>query len=177
MALKSVNQTIRWKERIGIMAVGHTFKQAEEFVFDYTFYPLMIAWLGTMIGGAVMMAFSALISWVYIRFYDWAKKDWLGLELLKEFRDGEEKRGYVARLVQRVARKSGWLAFLAMSCSMDPFMTTVYMRRGADEYNGLSSRDWKIFWGSVFVSNLWWTLLVSLVIEGIRFVLQWFGFN
>ena len=46
MALKSANQTIRWKERIGIMAVGHTFKRVEEFVFNYTLYPAVIAWLG-----------------------------------------------------------------------------------------------------------------------------------
>lgn len=158
------------------MAVGHTFKQVEEFVFDYTMYPAVIAWLGTMIGGAVMMTFSALISWLYIRFYDWAKKDWLGLELLKEFRDGKDKHGYVARLVQRVARKGGWLAFLALSCSTDPFMTTVYMRSGAEEYNGLSSRDWKIFWASVLVANLWWTVLMSVAVEAIRYVLTWLGF-
>ena len=115
MALKSANQPIRWKERIGIMAVGHTFKQVEGFVFNYTLYPAVIAWLGAVTGGFVMTAFSAFVCYLYILFYDWTKKDWLGLELLKEVRDGEEKQGFVARLVQWAARKGDWLAFLILS--------------------------------------------------------------
>ena len=81
MALEA-NQTIRWKERIGIMAVSHTFKQVEEFVFDYTLYPAVIALLGAVTGGLVMTVFSALLCYLYIRFYDWSQKDWLGLELV-----------------------------------------------------------------------------------------------
>ncbi len=175
MALKSANQPIRWKERIGIMAVGHGFKQAEEFVFDYTFYPAVIAWLGAISGGLVMTVFSALICWLYLLFYDWSKQDWLGLELLKGVRDGEEKQGRVARLIQWATRKGDWLAFLALSCFTDPFVTTVYMRHGAEAYNGLSSRDWRIFWGSVLVANLWWTGVVTLAVEGLRFIFNWFG--
>lgn len=177
MALKSANQPIRWKERIGIMAVGHTFKQVEGFVFNYTLYPAVIAWLGAVTGGFVMTALSALVCWLYILFYDWSKKDWLGLELLKEVRDGEEKQGFVARLVQWAARKGDWLVFLVLSCSTDPFVTTVYMRQGAEAYNGLSKRDWKIFWASVLVANLWWTIVVTLAVAGVRLILQWLGFT
>src|SRR3989344_3513973 len=115
MALKSANQPIRWKERIGIMAVGHSFKQAEGFIFNYTVYPAAIAWLGAVMGGLVMTVFSAFICYLYILFYDWSKKDWLGLELLKDIRDGEEKHSCVGRMVQRIARKSNWLAFLVLS--------------------------------------------------------------
>lgn len=154
------------------MAIGHGFKQAEEFFFDYALYPAVIAWLGAVMGGAVMMALSAAICYLYILFYDWAKKDWLGLELLKWMRNGEEKRSRILRLVQWAARKGDWLAFLVFSCTMDPFVTTVYMRRGREEYNGLSPRDWKIFWASVVVANLWWTIVVALVVESIRFILN-----
>lgn len=173
---ESTNQAIRWKERIGIMAVGHTFKQVEEFIFDYTLYPLVIAWLGMIIGGAVMMALSAFVCLLYILFYDWAKKDWLGLELLKELRDEEKKGSRTARFVQYVIKKGDTFAFFALSLYTDPFMTTVYMRHGANRYNGLSSRDWKIFWGSVLVANLWWIGVVSLAVEGIRYILSLLGF-
>jgi len=175
MALKSANQAIRWKERIGIMAVGHTFKQVEEFIFDYTMYPAVIAWLGAVTGGLVMTAFSAFICWLYILFYDWSKKDWLGLELLKEVRDGEEKQSRIAHLVQKIARKGDWTAFFILSVYTDPFVTTVYLRKGAEKYNCLSPRDWKIFWGSVLVANLWWTVAMSLAVEGLRFIYNWFG--
>lgn len=174
MALKA-NQAIRWKERVGIMAVGHTFKQVEEFIFDYTLYPAVIALLGTVIGGIVMTMFSALICYLYILFYDWSKKDWLGLEFLKEMRDGEKKHGRVEHFVQRMARKGNWLAFLVLSGYTDPFVTTVYLRKGAGSYNGLSARDWRIFWASVLVANLWWTVAMTFVVAGIRYLFNWFG--
>jgi len=176
MALKA-NQPIRWKERIGTIAIGRTVKQIEEFVFDFTLYPAVIAWLGTVIGGLSMTAFSALMCFLYLKFYDWSKRDWLGFELLKRARDGEEKRGRITRFVQQIAQKGDWLAFLALSLYTDPFETTVYMRQGAEAYNGLSRRDWKIFWASVLAANLWWTILMTFAVAIIRFILTWFGFN
>lgn len=175
MALKSANQPIRWKERIGLVAVGHTFKYFEEVLFDYMLYPVVIAWLGAVKGGAIMMAFSAFMCYLYLRFYDWSGKDWFGFELLKKIRDGEEKKGRVARFVQRLTQKGDWVAFLSLSFYTDPFMTTVYMRKGAGAYNGLSKRDWKIFWGSVVVTNLWWTVLMTLAVGTIRSFLSWLG--
>jgi len=176
MALKT-NQPIRWKERIGIMAIGHTFKNIEESIFDYVIYPAIIALLGTVVGGIVMTIASATECYLFLRLYDWSKKDWFGFELLKRVRDGEEKNSRVGSFFQRVTRKGNWLAFLILSCSTDPFMTTVYMRKGAESYNGLSSRDWRIFWTSVVVGNLWWTVIVSFAVAGVRLILSWLGLN
>lgn len=176
MALKSANQTIRWKERIGTMALGHTFKKVEEFLFDFTLYPAMIAFFGSVIGGLIMTMLSALACYLTLLFYDWSKRDWLGLELLKEVRDGEEQSGHLARFAQSMARKSNWLAFIFFSCYFDPFVATVYMRKGAEAYNGLTSRDWRIFWGSVAVANFWWTVMMTIAVESIRFALTWLGF-
>jgi hypothetical protein len=175
MALKSADRPIRWKERIGLVAIGHTFKHFEEALFDFMLYPAAIAWLGAMKGGAVMMVFSAIMCYLYLRFYDWSGKDWFGFELLKEVRDGEEKQGCIAHFVQRLTQRGDWIAFFALSCYTDPFMTTVYMRKGTDAYNGLSARDWKIFWSSVVVANLWWTVLMTLVVTSGRYILNWLG--
>ncbi|MBI4066020.1 hypothetical protein HY412_02430 [Candidatus Kaiserbacteria bacterium] len=174
MALKA-NQPIRWKERIGVMAVGHTFKQIEELVFDYGLYPAVIAWWGAVTGGLVMTVFSAFICYLYILFYDWSKKDWFGLELLKRVRDGEEKSSQIARFIQRTTRKNDWAAFLVLSVYTDPFVTAMYLRHGVEKYNGLSSRDWKVFWSSVLVANLWWTVVVAFAVAGVRFIYNWLG--
>ncbi|MFZ2500439.1 MAG: hypothetical protein WAW90_00415 [Minisyncoccia bacterium] len=167
------DQPIRWKERIGRVAIGHTSKKFEEIIFDFTLYPAVIAWLGTIEGGLVMTAFSALMCRLYLVFYDWSGKDWFGFEFLKEVRDGEESGDRMWHLAQSLARKSDWLVFIFLSCYMDPFMTTVYMRKGTGAYNGLSQRDWKIFWGSVIVANLWWTTLMTFAVEGVRILLKW----
>ena len=177
MELNSANQPIRWGRRIGTGIVGHGFKQVEEFVFDYTLYPAAIAFLGTVVGGLVMTVFSAVMCYLYLLFYDWSKRDWFGFELLKEARDGEGGQGLIERLVRKIAKKGGWLAFLSLSVYMDPFMTTVYMRSGAEKYDGLSSRDWKIFWGSVLVANLAWTGIVSSGLALIKTALRWFGYE
>lgn len=177
MALKAnQKEPIRWKERIGLAFIGHGAKNVEEFLFDYVLYPAVIAWLGTLYGGLIMTVFSAVMCYLYIIAYDWSGKDWFGFELLKEARDGEETEGRIGRLVQRVARKGDWAAFIALSVYSDPFFTTVYMRKGANAYNGLSRRDWSIFWGSVLVANLWWTGAVTGVVAGVRALIGWFGF-
>lgn len=166
-------EPIRWKERIGLVFIGHGAKNVEETFFDYVVYPAVIAWLGMVYGGIAMTALSALMCWIYILAYDWSKKDWFGFELLKEARDGEEAGTRIGRIVQKVARKSDLAAFLALSVYSDPFFTTVYMRKGAAVYNGMSRRDWLVFWGSVLFANLWWTLAMTGAIEGIRAALVW----
>lgn len=173
MALNSTNQPIRWKERIGLAFIGHVGKNIEETLFDYALYPAVIAWLGAVVGGAVMTVLSALFCYLYILAYDWSGKDWFGFEMMKEMRDGGEHESRAWRVVQRVARKGDWAAFLALSVYADPFFTIIYMRRGVGTYSGLSSRDWKIFWGSVLVANLWWTGVMTLAVKGIGAALTW----
>jgi hypothetical protein len=174
MAQIPATQPIRWKERIGIMAIGHTFNSIEVFLFDYVMYPAALVSLGTFVGFVVMTIASILLCYLHIRFYDWAKQDWLGLELLKEVRDGGEFGSRLGRFVQRIARKSDVAAFLSLSMYTDPFITTVYMRKGVGSYNGMTVRDWRIFWGSALVANLWWTATVVTVIEGAKAILSSF---
>jgi hypothetical protein len=174
MAHASIEWLSRWKKKLGIMVVGHTFKQIEEFLFDYTLYPLVIAWLGPIRGGVVMTVLSMAVCYVYLIFYDWSKQDWLGVEVLKEMRDRDGYEGVLARFFQKAIRKSHWVAFIILSIQADPFVTTIYMRNGAHGYNGLSARDWRVFFGSVAVSNLWWIGIVALAVEGIRYLIHIF---
>jgi hypothetical protein len=56
----------------------------------------------------------------------------------------------------RVLQKSDPVVFLFCSVRYDPFITTVYLRKGT--YNGMNRRDWTVFMGSLIVSNSYWTL-------------------
>jgi hypothetical protein len=168
----------RCKERIATVAIGYAAKRVEAIVFDWLFYGFVIAtcitnwgpvW-GSMVGFATMAPLSALVCFGYIRFYDWAKKDWLGFETLKELKDETGHRGRLANLVQRVARFGDVPAFLALCVYGDPFMVTVYLRRGARKYDNLSRRDWAVFWTSVVVSNGYWTLRWTVIVEVARIV-------
>ena len=158
-----------WKERVGILATGYAAKQVEEKLFDYMLYPSVIATAGTVWGGLIMTALSALVCFFYLKFYDWSKQDWLGLELLKEVREGEHAEGFWGTLVRKILSNGDVPAFFLFSLWQDPFVTTVYLRKGADKYNGMSERDWKVFFCSVIVANLWWTGIVSSIVH----LFQW----
>lgn len=178
MALISADQSIRWKERIGIIGIGHTAKKVEEYLFDWLLYgsvsAFAVAHLGWMWGAvatfAIMVPFSIAMCLLYFRLYDWAKVDWFGFEAIKEMRDELSGTSRVARYAHRIARFGDVPAFFAFSLFFDPFMTTLYLRKGAGKYNGMSERDWRVFWASVVVSNGYWSLRWSVIIEALQFL-------
>jgi hypothetical protein len=165
----------RHRHRIGLIAVGHTAKRIEEYLFDWLIYGIVVlwatsrwgAWHGSFVAFGIMAPISALFCWFYIIFYDWAKKDWFGFELLKELKE-EERSGRGGRLLQKILKLGDIPAFFALSIYQDPFMTTVYLRKKGHGHAGLSRRDWNFFWSSVFVSNAYWTLRWIVIIELVR---------
>jgi len=196
MALKA-DRTIRWKERIGTMVLGHTAKTVEVFLFDTLLYGSVVTYLTTQFGWmfgsfvsfAIMAPLSALWCSCTIRLYDWAKLDWFGLEATKRVRDELSKGGQWMRLIQCIIQLGDIPAFFAILFLHplgDPFMVTLYLRKGAEKYNGLTKRDYCIFWAAVIVSNGYWTLRWTAIVELVRQflwpllvrpVLQLLGFN
>lgn len=180
---------LRHKQRIGLVLIGHTAKRVEEYLFDWLLYGIVVGWsmytwgsfYGSFVAFFIMAPLSAIMCYGYIRFYDWAKKDWLGFETIEELREQEAAHGWFMRNLVRIAKRGDWAMFIALSIYGDPFMTTVYFRRGAHKYNGLSKRDWRIFWGSVLFSNAYWTLrwaLIFLILVPLwnRFITPFLGF-
>ena len=102
-----------------------------------------------------MTIISAIVCYATLKFYDWSKKDWLGIETVKSLKgyDGSKRIG---RITAWALRKSDPLVFLFLSIKFDPFITTAYLRKG--QFSGMSKRDWKIFIGSLLFSNAYWTL-------------------
>lgn len=145
--------------RLGTVAVGIASKKAFDFLIDWMLYPFVVTYLGMLTGGLVMTAITTAICVGLIRAYDWSQTDWLGIEALKGLRDQEPlpaARG--KRLLARVLRAGDVAAFFALSLHADAFVTTLYLRRGAGHYNGMSRRDWRVFFASVVVVNAFWTV-------------------
>ena len=117
----------------------------------------------------LMLVFSFLACYGTILFYDWAKKDWLGIETIKGIRHGKSTTR-LGRLSSWILTKSDSVAMLFLSIKFDPFITTAYMRDGSHQYNGLSRRDWRIFMASLLIGNIYWSLAMF---TGISFV-EWF---
>lgn len=158
------------KNKIGLIAVGHTAKKVEEYLFDWLLYGVVVyktneAWgpiFGSLAAFVIMAPLSAFACWLYIKFYDWAKIDWLGFEMLKELKE-TETTGLFGRIFQKATHHGKIPIFILLSIHGDPFMTTIYFRKGVSKHDGLTARDWKIFWTSVIFSNAYWTLRFTVI--------------
>ncbi len=154
-----------------LLATGLVLRNAINYPFDYVVYPIVLAWLGSVIGGIVLLFLGLFINILIIRAYDWSKTDWFLIEKLKSVQDSDEKTLFV-RLLQ-FFRRSKVLTFLIL-CLDDPVTVTLYFRKGNYRYNGMTAYDWKIFLLSNVFSNLYWIVGWSLVIEFVKFLMEKF---
>jgi hypothetical protein len=156
--------------RLRILAIGTTALYATNKCFDYLLYPYVIYRAGVLPGGLIMTGLSAIACLAILRFYDWTKRDWLGMETVRDLRHyrGERTAG---RFLSRLLAKSDAVAFVVLSLNYDPFVTTVWLRH--ERFGGLSARDRRIFWGSVLLSNASWTLTCWLGVNAAVWAWRW----
>jgi len=159
-----IAKVLKHRNRFGELAIGVVANKLIDHVFDWILYRFVIYRYGILLGGIVMIGLSFIACLLSVWFYDWAKRDWLGIEAIKSMKeyDGNRKIG---QLVAWILNKSNLLAVMILSVQFDPFITMVYMRNGA--YNGMSARDWRVFIASLIFGNVYWILAcfmgVSLV--------------
>lgn len=160
------------KKKIGILGAGYLGNAIIVYAFNWVLYPFVIWKFGLIVGGLVIMTIlSFIICYLTILFYDWAKKDWLGIETLKEVKEyqGTKKAGKIAAWI---LRKGEIPTLLFMSVKFDPFITTVYMRHGSNQYNGMSQRDWKIFVASWLIGNVYWSVAMYSGVTAVEYIWQ-----
>ena len=154
---------LREKARIGILGVGHFMNETFNFFFDYILYSFVIWKFGPLWGSLIMGCLALATCYIMIRMYDWSKKDWLGLETIKQLKQFEGG-SFFRRMISRILKKGDWAIFIFLSIQFDAFVTMIYMREGAHKYSGFSKRDWKIFFSSFLVSFIYWN---SIIITGV----------
>ena len=138
-----------------ILAVELTANKLIDWSFNYLLYPGIIYLLGIWRSDLIMTFLSFLLCILCIWFYDWSKKDWLGIETIKALKDYEGGHS-AGRMTSWFLRRSEPVAFLFLTFWYDPLITMAYMRRGA--YNGMGAHDWHIFLISLFLGNGYWIL-------------------
>lgn len=154
-----------WHLRAAQWVAGLASYKLLDYAFDYALYPWVIYKLGLLVGGCVMAGLSLLDCLLLLRIYDWLKRDWLGIELVKGLRNYDGTSRWRCALRWLLSRGDG-VAFVALSLRFDPFITTAYLRHG--NYNGLSRRDWRIFLGSVLLSNAAWASVCFGGVQALR---------
>jgi len=150
------------------LAMGITLIRGLNYPFDYILYPIVMLWLGNLTGGLLMVALSLLLNTAIIGLYDWSKVDWLLLEKVKHLQHQDVGQGWLVRALRLVSRNKA-LTFFVL-CLDDPVTVTLYFREGSYRFNGLNSRDWRIFLAATVVSNMYWIAGWAGVIELGRWV-------
>lgn len=166
----------RWvvsiKKDAPIFAMGVAIRWIVNHWFDYLLYPVVLAWLGSVNGGLALIVLGGVVNILLIRAYDWSKTDWFLIEKIKNV--GEQTEGgdiegvprWFAWLL-RHTRKRPTLMFFVL-CIDDPITVTLYFRQGSYQFNGMSRKDWYIFLAANVVSNLYWIVGWTAVIEIVR---------
>ena len=155
---------------ISMVAIGHTINKIWDWAFDFGLYPLVIYIFGLVWGFVVMAVLSFIICWLLMKFYDWSKRDWLGIEAIKELKqyNGPSRTG---KWLGWVLRKSDPVACLLLSIQFDPFIVTVYLRRG--RFGGMNRIDWRNFMLSWLIGNAYWSVVCFTGVSALVWIWRW----
>jgi len=164
-----LERVLSYRKRAAELAVGLLTKKLYDWFTSYVLYPYVIYLCGILWGGTIMTLVSLVTSLLIIEFYDWSQRDWLGIEAIKELKEySGDKR--VGRFTGWFLKKSEPVAFLFLCFWYDPFITTAYLRKG--KFNGMTRRDWGIFYSSVLVSSSYWILACYMGITLVEWAWQ-----
>lgn len=190
VAKKFATFVVAKKKQIATVAIGQSIYSAIGWVYDNPLYIAMIALYGPVVGGGLMTLGSLVICFTMILWYNKKGVDWLGVGAVDSIRElslhyaeklvawrSDSYMGKVLfcvfyvpiRVMHTVARLVNHstygdsVAFVLLSIFEDPFVTTAYLRHG--NYGKMRSKDWAIFGASVVLSNGYWILRTTVVIE------------
>ncbi|HAO65020.1 TPA: hypothetical protein DCQ44_03520 [Candidatus Taylorbacteria bacterium] len=161
------------------------------YAYDDLLYPLAIFKWGAVVGGGTMAILASLQCVLWLLWYEWMGKDWLGVNVVEDIK--KDGGGWVEKLDAKLKKsillfplrivsypfsktfllvlwaikKSDLLAFVTLNIVQDPFITTVFLRHG--RFNGLRKKDWFVFCASLVFSNGYWIARNVVFIEIIKF--------
>lgn len=151
------------------LAGGFTIYNIFERFFDYILCGWLILQFGPIKGGIAIVVISITVDLLTLKFYDWSKEDWLGLEMLKSIKEYNGKY-LIGRAIGWILTQSVLVQILFLPFIINPFRVVVYMRHGAYTYNGLIKRDWAIFLYSTFIGSIYWVGVIYGGIEIFKFL-------
>ncbi len=173
------------RKRIVQILGGHGLYAAVGWFFDNPLYIYVLAVYGPLTGGLIMTALSLVVCAAFMVVYNHTRIDWLGMDVIEKIKnDGHkwtERLGSKSAFIRIIAfvpvqifhliiwslKKGDSVAFFALSIFEDPFITTVYLRHGS--FERIRRKEWGIFLSSVVVSNGYWIVRNSVIIEIFRY--------
>ena len=166
-------------QRILLFLTGTSFIYFTSWLFDYVLYPFVIYKAGLTKGFVIMIFLSFLSCILMFLIYDFLKKDFLAIEYSKEKLNSiiaNNKGGKLRKALIWVLKRSTIFLFVFLSV-YDPFIATIFMRKGSYQYNGLNKRDWGVFSLSLIIGNGIWAVTVFTGLSLFEYVFKIIGIS
>lgn len=142
---------------------GWTTLTVTSIFIDDVLWPAVLLWQGAVCGGITMFWVALLGNLILIWAYDKIKKDVLAFEALRELTE-QEQTNWGKRLLVKFIKAGKVPAFIAISF-YDPFLSVIYMRKGAGKYT-MEKRDWGYFTLAMAIAcvgwTFWWQIVITL---------------
>ncbi|HRZ30545.1 MAG TPA: hypothetical protein P5274_02680 [Candidatus Paceibacterota bacterium] len=148
-------------QKIAERMAGYATLTAVSVIIDDVLWPAVMLWQGAVFGGITMFWIALLANLVMLWAYDKLKRDVLCFEALRELTE-QEPVGLGKQLLVRAIHTGRVPAFIAISF-YDPFLSVIYMRRGAGKYT-MENRDWSYFALAMAIACLGWTFFWQVII-------------
>lgn len=161
-------------QRILVFLSGAFVLYSTAYLFDYVLYPFVIYKAGLLKGFAIMLALSFLSCLIFLLIYNFLKKDIFALEYSKQkinaFID-DTKGSKIKRFFRKILKHSKILLFIFLSV-YDPFIATVFMRKGDFKPKLMTRSDWGILSLSVVVGNAVWAPTIFVGVSLFEFLYE-----
>lgn len=175
--------------------------QAIDWTFDNPIYAAAIFYLGPLYGMLVMTGAAAFLNSLYLVIYQKTGIDWLGIGVIRKAAIAAEEQEIIgqiwgkkfpagwrwlrwpyrafaalpligAKIVLWAINRGRVASFLALSVFQDSFVATAYFRHG--KIGRLDRKDLQVFFASLIISNVYWTLRWGVIVEIAKAIWNWF---
>lgn len=155
------------------VVTGTAFYSSVCWVFDYPFYSWVLWHLGPLWGGGVMILLSIPFDLLTYKFYDWSQEDWFAIEHVKSLKHYTGKNPF-NRLIGWILRETPVVVQVpVLSLRFNSFVVSAFLREGSYTFQGLSARDWRIFWWSFLIGQVYWIIVIGSGIEVVQLIYQY----
>lgn len=177
MEISSKSPVAKWFIRFCQWFGAHPLYRIFNWSIDYFVYPAVLATFGLVSGAVIMMAGTFFLDYGTVIYYSWLNKDIFGLEELKELKQHEKEIG-LKKFFGKIMKKGDWAVYIFLVITSNPFMVTAYFRSKDPSHRKpgqhMTSRDWKFFLSSFFISHAIWIGILSGIWVSIKAI--WFNF-
>jgi hypothetical protein len=156
-------------KRLALIGLCHSLYHIFNWFFDFVLYVYVVYTWGMLVGGGIMIVLSLILCAVSLYIYECMQVDWVGSGAMREWQS-QHPRTLSGRLFHHI--KSSPIAVFMFLCVLtDAFIITAYFRHG--RFDGLTAKDWRLFFFSNFICNVYWICVSVLLGNGAANLWQW----